>query len=76
MAARLKVSEATVKVRRARTMQKLQLRSPIEVVRLVDSTRLHFATTRRGVERTPRFRAASEPIVLTLASPMARTSRG
>jgi FixJ family two-component response regulator len=37
IAARLRVSEVTVKVHRARMMRKLEIRSPIEVVRLVDS---------------------------------------
>jgi FixJ family two-component response regulator len=37
IAARLGVSEVTAKVHRARMMRKLELRSPIEVVRLVDS---------------------------------------
>ncbi|MCP3468219.1 MULTISPECIES: response regulator transcription factor [unclassified Bradyrhizobium] len=49
IAARLNVSETTVKVRRARMMQKLQLRSPVEVVRLVDNIRPDFATTRQRV---------------------------
>jgi FixJ family two-component response regulator len=37
IAARLGVSEVTAKVHRARMMRKLKLRSPIEVVRLIDS---------------------------------------
>jgi FixJ family two-component response regulator len=37
IAAKLGVSEVTVKVHRARMMRKLELRSPIEVVRLIDS---------------------------------------
>jgi len=37
IAAKLRLSEVTVKVHRARMMRKLELRSPIEVVRLVDS---------------------------------------
>ena len=37
IAARLGVSEVTAKVHRTRMMRKLELRSPIEVVRLVDS---------------------------------------
>ncbi|OKO92120.1 regulator [Bradyrhizobium sp. NAS80.1] len=37
IAAKLGVSEVTVKVHRARMMRKLGLRSPIEVVRLIDS---------------------------------------
>lgn len=37
IAARLGVSEVTAKVHRARVMRKLELRSPIEVVRLIDS---------------------------------------
>ncbi|MGY8664760.1 response regulator [Bradyrhizobium sp. UFLA05-109] len=48
IAARLNVSEVTVKVHRARMMRKLQLRSPIEVVRLVDSIRPNVATPRQG----------------------------
>lgn len=48
IAARMNVSEVTVKVHRARMMRKLQLRSPIEVVRLVDSVRPEVATTRQG----------------------------
>jgi FixJ family two-component response regulator len=49
IAARLHVSEVTVKVHRARLMRKLQLRSPIEVVRLVDSIRPDVATPRQRV---------------------------
>ncbi|WP_407170582.1 response regulator transcription factor [Bradyrhizobium sp. ORS 111] len=37
IAARLRVSEVTVKAHRIRVMRKLKLRSPIEVARLVDS---------------------------------------
>ncbi|RXT45056.1 response regulator transcription factor [Bradyrhizobium betae] len=37
IAAKLGVSEVTVKVHRARMMRKLELRSPIEVARLIDS---------------------------------------
>lgn len=37
IAARLGVSEVTAKVHRARMMRKLDLRTPIEVVRLIDS---------------------------------------
>ncbi len=37
IAGRLHISEVTVKVHRARLMRKLEIRSPIEVVRLVDS---------------------------------------
>ena len=37
IAARLGVSEVTAKVHRARMMRKLELRTPIEVVRLIDS---------------------------------------
>ncbi|MGD4180779.1 LuxR C-terminal-related transcriptional regulator, partial [Xanthomonas citri pv. citri] len=37
IAAKLGVSEVTAKVHRARMMRKLELRSPIEVVRLIDS---------------------------------------
>ena len=37
IAAKLHLSEVTVKVHRARLMRKLELRSPIEVARLVDS---------------------------------------
>ncbi|MCK1652117.1 response regulator transcription factor [Bradyrhizobium sp. 149] len=45
IAAKLGVSEVTVKVHRARMMRKLGLRSPIEVARLIDSVGLqaeHF----------------------------------
>jgi RNA polymerase sigma factor (sigma-70 family) len=45
IAAKLSVSEVTVKVHRARMMRKLGLRSPIEVARLIDSVGLqaeHF----------------------------------
>ena len=45
IAARLGVSEVTVKVHRARMMRKLELRSPIEVVRLVDSVGREAETT-------------------------------
>jgi FixJ family two-component response regulator len=37
IAAKLQLSEVTVKVHRARMMRKLELRSPIEVARLIDS---------------------------------------
>ncbi len=37
IAAKLGVSEVTIKVHRARMMRKLELRSPIEVARLIDS---------------------------------------
>ena len=37
IAAKLGVSEVTAKVHRARMMRKLELRSPIDVVRLVDN---------------------------------------
>lgn len=40
IAAKLGVSEVTVKVHRARMMRKLELRSPIEVARLIDSVGL------------------------------------
>jgi DNA-binding NarL/FixJ family response regulator len=46
IAARLGVSEVTVKVHRARMMRKLELRSPIEVVRLVDSIERDAAAAR------------------------------
>jgi FixJ family two-component response regulator len=39
IAAKLQLSEVTVKVHRARMMRKLELRSPIEVARLIDSMR-------------------------------------
>ncbi|MBR0839142.1 response regulator transcription factor [Bradyrhizobium liaoningense] len=48
IAARLGVSEVTVKVHRARMMRKLELRSPIEVVRLIDSMGREAETTRAG----------------------------
>jgi FixJ family two-component response regulator len=48
IAARLGVSEVTAKVHRARMMRKLELRSPIEVVRLVDSMGREDETTRTG----------------------------
>lgn len=47
IAAKLSVSEVTVKVHRARMMRKLELRSPIDVVKLID-------TMEREAE-TPRF---------------------
>ena len=37
IAAKLHLSEVTIKVHRARMMRKLALRSPIEVARLVDN---------------------------------------
>lgn len=43
MAAKLQLSEVTVKVHRARMMRKLELRSPIEVARLIDSIRQETA---------------------------------
>jgi len=46
IAAKLLLSEVTVKVHRARMMRKLQLRSPVEIVRLVDSMPNGFGTTR------------------------------
>jgi FixJ family two-component response regulator len=49
IAARLGVSEVTAKVHRARMMRKLQLRTPIEVVRLIDSMG-HETETRAGAE--------------------------
>jgi FixJ family two-component response regulator len=48
IAARLGVSEVTVKVHRVRMMRKLELRSPIEVVRLVDSMERDAAAARAG----------------------------
>jgi len=48
IAARLGVSEVTAKVHRTRMMRKLELRSPIEVVRLVDSMGREEETTRTG----------------------------
>lgn len=48
IAARLGVSEVTVKVHRARMMRKLELRSPIEVARLIDSMGREAETTRTG----------------------------
>ena len=46
IAARLGVSEVTAKVHRARMMRKLELRTPIEVVRLIDSMGRDAETTR------------------------------
>lgn len=43
IAAKLQLSEVTVKVHRARMMRKLELRSPIEVARLIDSMRQETA---------------------------------
>jgi DNA-binding NarL/FixJ family response regulator len=40
------VSEVTVKVHRARMMRKMELRSPIEVARLIDSMGREAETTR------------------------------
>src|SRR3954466_9827763 len=48
IAARLGVSEVTAKVHRTRMMRKLELRSPIEVVRLVDSMGREDETTQTG----------------------------
>ncbi|WP_354227870.1 response regulator [Bradyrhizobium sp. F1.4.3] len=48
IAARLGVSEVTAKVHRARMMRKLELRSPIEVVRLIDSISRGAETMRTG----------------------------
>lgn len=48
IAARLGVSEVTAKVHRARMMRKLELRTPIEVVRLIDSMG-RVETTRAGM---------------------------
>jgi len=48
IAARLGVSEVTAKVHRARMMRKLELRTPIEVVRLIDSMGREAQTTRAG----------------------------
>ncbi|MBR1173024.1 response regulator transcription factor [Bradyrhizobium sp. KB893862 SZCCT0404] len=48
IAARLGVSEVTVKVHRARMMRKLELRSPIEVVRLIDSMGRESEAPRAG----------------------------
>jgi FixJ family two-component response regulator len=48
IAARLGVSEVTAKVHRARMMRKLGLRSPIEVVRLIDSLGREGEATRAG----------------------------
>lgn len=48
IAARLGVSEVTAKVHRARMMRKLELRSPIEVVRLIDSMGREAEAPRAG----------------------------
>ncbi|MBR0828717.1 response regulator transcription factor [Bradyrhizobium manausense] len=53
IAARLNVSEVTVKVHRARMMRKLELRSPIEVVRLIDSMGPEFGAGRTGTSQSP-----------------------
>ncbi|MBR0716055.1 response regulator transcription factor [Bradyrhizobium liaoningense] len=53
IAARLNVSEVTVKVHRARMMRKLELRSPIEVVRLIDSMGPEFDARRIGTSQSP-----------------------
>ncbi|QFI77365.1 response regulator transcription factor [Bradyrhizobium betae] len=49
ISARLGVSEVTAKVHRARMMRKLELRSPIEVVRLIDSMGRDADAARTGV---------------------------
>ncbi|OAF14230.1 DNA-binding response regulator [Bradyrhizobium centrolobii] len=46
IAAKLGVSDVTVKVHRARMMRKLELRSPVEVVRLIDSMGREAETAR------------------------------
>ncbi|MBK3666567.1 response regulator transcription factor [Bradyrhizobium diazoefficiens] len=48
IAAKLQLSEVTVKVHRARMMRKLELRSPIEVARLIDSMRQETAPSGAG----------------------------
>jgi FixJ family two-component response regulator len=48
IAAKLSVSEVTVKVHRARMMRKLELRSPIEVVKLIDSMERETDSARFG----------------------------
>lgn len=48
MAAKLQLSEVTVKVHRARMMRKLELRSPIEVARLIDTMRQETAQIGAG----------------------------
>lgn len=48
MAAKLQLSEVTVKVHRARMMRKLELRSPIEVARLIDNMRQETARIGAG----------------------------
>ncbi|MGV7219395.1 response regulator transcription factor [Bradyrhizobium sp. UFLA05-112] len=52
IAIRLNVSEVTVKVNRARMMKKLELRTPVEIVRLVDSIRTDTATIRPSLVRS------------------------
>ncbi|QDP26801.1 response regulator transcription factor [Bradyrhizobium cosmicum] len=52
IAARLGVSEVTAKVHRARMMRKLALRSPIEVVRLIDCMGREAATMRIGASHS------------------------
>lgn len=44
IAAKLRVSEVTVKVHRVRVMRKLKVRSPVELVRMVDSMAAGLAT--------------------------------
>lgn len=53
IAAKLNVSEVTVKVHRARMMKKLELRSAIEVVRLIDSMGPEFEAVRAGSLQSP-----------------------
>lgn len=48
IAAKLQLSEVTVKVHRARMMRKLELRSPIEVARLIDSMGQEIARSSAG----------------------------
>ena len=48
IAAKLQLSEVTVKVHRARMMRKLELRSPIEVARLIDSMAHETARSAAG----------------------------
>ncbi|KJC35236.1 response regulator [Bradyrhizobium sp. LTSP857] len=48
IAAKLQLSEVTVKVHRARMMRKLELRSPIEVARLIDSMAQETARSAAG----------------------------
>jgi hypothetical protein len=53
IAAKLLLSEVTVKVHRARMMRKLELRSPVEIVRLVDSMPVRYEPVSDWLISTP-----------------------